>query len=292
MNGKAHAALPPIVFEGGIPADLTQNPLLHKLRTEPHKPATNWHAWLGDAIAIKDPTAAVFKKQSGANVFILGQQEEISIGMTASSLISLGAAVDPALAEPSIHLVIGQALDPASESLINLLTETLPIKLWPQRELGTLLNQLADEIERRGQFGAPPLFLFLYGLQRLRDLRRPDDDFGFSNKGDEKTPYRPFSHILKQGPPVGVFAMLWCDTLVNVQRSIDRPTMREFDQRVMMQMSAADSSTLMDNPVAAKLGPQRAIYYTEDQGKIEKFRPYALPSAEWIKGLRAGLLPV
>jgi hypothetical protein len=59
-----------------------------------------------------------------------------------------------------------------------------------------------------------------------------------------------------------------------------------------MQMSTADSSTLMDNPVAAKLGPQRAIYYTEDQGKIEKFRPYALPSAEWIKGLRPGLLPV
>jgi DNA segregation ATPase FtsK/SpoIIIE, S-DNA-T family len=53
-----------------------------------------------------------------------------------------------------------------------------------------------------------------------------------------------------------------------------------------MQMSAGDSSTLMDNPVAAKLGPQRALYYTEDQGKIEKFRPYALPSAEWIQSLR------
>jgi hypothetical protein len=48
----------------------------------------------------------------------------------------------------------------------------------------------------------------------------------------------------------------------------------------------------MDNPAAAKLGPQRAIYYTEDQGKIEKFRPYALPSVEWVKGLRTNLLPV
>jgi DNA segregation ATPase FtsK/SpoIIIE, S-DNA-T family len=291
MNGK-HASGPPIVFEGGTPADLTQNPLLHKLRTEPHQPATSWHAWLGDAVAIKDPTAAVFKKQSGANVFILGQQEEIAIGLTVSSLISLSAAVDPALAEPSIHLVIGQALDPASESIINLLTETLPIKVWPQRDLGTLLNQLADEVERRGQFGAPPQFLFLYGLQRLRDLRRPDDDFGFSKKGDEKAPFRQFSHLLKEGPPVGIFTMLWCDTLVNLQRSIDRPTMREFDQRVIMQMSAADSSTLMDNPVAAKLGPQRAIYYTEDQGKIEKFRPYALPNPTWIKGLRTQLAAV
>src|SRR5207253_1263 len=118
-----------------------------------------------------------------------------------------------------------------------------------------------------------------------RDLRRPDDDFGFSKKGDEKIPYRLFSQVLKEGPPVGTFTMLWSDTLSNLQRCIERQTMREFDQRVLMQMSSADSSTLMDNPAAAKLGPQRALYYTEDQGKIEKFRPYALPTAEWIKSL-------
>jgi hypothetical protein len=40
-----------------------------------------------------------------------------------------------------------------------------------------------------------------------------------------------------------------------------------------------------ENPVAAKLGPQRALFYTEDLGKIEKFRPYALPCVEWIRGL-------
>ncbi len=285
MNGHNGKFTPPIVFEGGVPADLTLNPLLQKLSKEPVKPTTAWNAWLGDAVAIKDPTAAVFKKQSGANVVILGQQEEIAVGLMASSLISLGAAVDPALAEPPIHLVIGQALDAASEALVNQLVEVLPIRLWPQRELGAMLNQLVEEIERRGQLGAPPQFVFLYGVQRLRDLRRGDDDFGFSRKGAEKTPAQQFTHLLKEGPPVGIFTMLWCDTLVNLNRCIDRPTMREFDQRIIMQMSAADSSTLMDNPVAAKLGPQRAIYYTEDLGKIEKFRPYALPALEWIKAL-------
>jgi DNA segregation ATPase FtsK/SpoIIIE, S-DNA-T family len=78
---------------------------------------------------------------------------------------------------------------------------------------------------------------------------------------------------------------LWSDTLVNLQRSLDRPAMREFDQRILMQMSAADSSSLMDSPVAAKLGAQRALFYTEDQGKIEKFRPYAVPPVEWIRAL-------
>ena len=277
----------PIVFEGAIPADMTQNHLLQKLWRQTSKPTAMWSAWLGDAVAIKDPTSATFRKQSGSNVLILGQQEEIAIALTVSSLVSLSAAVDPALAEPSIHLVIGQALDAASEELVRQLIEILPIRLWLPRDLGTLLNQLAEEIDRRSQGAGAPQFLFLYGIHRLRDLRRPDDDFGFSKKGDDKTPYRQFTHVLKEGPPVGVFTMLWSDTLVNLQRCVDRPGMREFDQRVLMQMSAADSSTLMDNPIASKLGPQRALFYTEDLGKIEKFRPYALPSVEWIKKLQA-----
>jgi hypothetical protein len=39
----------------------------------------------------------------------------------------------------------------------------------------------------------------------------------------------------------------------------------------------------MDSPVASRLGPQRAVFYTEDQGKIVKFRPYALPPTEWLR---------
>jgi hypothetical protein len=284
LSRQREEFLTPIVFEGAAPADLATNHLLKKLWHDPAKPTATWNAWLGDAIAIKDPTAAVFRKQSGANVLILGQQEDLAIAMTVSSLLSLSAGVDPASAEPAIHLVIGQALDAKSEELIQQLAEILPIRVWLPRDLGVLLGQLAEEVERptRSQF------LFIYGLQRLRELRRPDDDFGYAKKGEEKNPYRLFTHILKDGPPVGVFTLLWCDTLVNLQRALDRQTMREFDQRVLMQMSAADSNTLMDNPAAARLGGQRALFYTEDLGKLEKFRPYALPSVEWVRSVRMG----
>jgi DNA segregation ATPase FtsK/SpoIIIE, S-DNA-T family len=50
-------------------------------------------------------------------------------------------------------------------------------------------------------------------------------------------------------------------------------------------MSMADSSSLIDLPVAAKLGPSRAIFFTEDQGRVEKFRPYALATPEWVRAL-------
>jgi hypothetical protein len=58
--------------------------------------------------------------------------------------------------------------------------------------------------------------------------------------------------------------------------------MREFEMRVLFQMSVADSSNLIDTPLAAKLGMHRALYYSEEQGRLEKFRPYGLPSEEWL----------
>src|SRR5262249_9044532 len=56
-------AQPMIVFEGNAPADVSKNHLLRELLSAPAWPA-NVRAssdWLGEAIAIKDPTAAVFR---------------------------------------------------------------------------------------------------------------------------------------------------------------------------------------------------------------------------------------
>jgi hypothetical protein len=47
-------------------------------------------------------------------------------------------------------------------------------------------------------------------------------------------------------------------------------------------MSATDSSNLIDSPAGNKLGVNRALAYSEEQGSMEKFRPYALPNAKWL----------
>jgi DNA segregation ATPase FtsK/SpoIIIE, S-DNA-T family len=287
MGRQREEVYAPIVFEGNAPAELPQNLLLARLLTD--VPAANkpWQAWLGAAVAIKDPTAAVFRRQSGSNLLLLGQHEDTAFGLVTATLVSLAARAYDA-AEAPLHLVIAAALDPSCEPLVPALCEALPIHLVQQRELPELLTQLTAEAERRtqGGVGATPLFLCLYGLQRLRDLRRPEDDFGFSRRGEEKpSPYRQFLTLLRDGPPVGIHTILWCDTLTNLNRSLDRQTLREFDLRVLMQMSVADSSALIDSPIAAKLGPNRALFYTEEQGKTEKFRPYSLPTPEWLRGM-------
>lgn len=66
----------------------------------------------------------------------------------------------------------------------------------------------------------------------------------------------------------------------------------EFDMRVALQMGAEDSRRLLDSEAATKLGPFRALFFDEERtGRLEKFRPYGLPSAEqiaeWGSRLRA-----
>ena len=47
-------------------------------------------------------------------------------------------------------------------------------------------------------------------------------------------------------------------------------------------MSTNDSASLCDDPKASTLGLHRALFYNEQEGYLETFRPYALPAAEWI----------
>jgi S-DNA-T family DNA segregation ATPase FtsK/SpoIIIE len=75
---------------------------------------------------------------------------------------------------------------------------------------------------------------------------------------------------------------LSADTPTNLGRVVDRSGMREFGLRVLFQMGVNDSSALMDSPAASKLGRNRGLYVTEETSQPEKFRPYGLPSKEWL----------
>ena len=61
--------------------------------------------------------------------------------------------------------------------------------------------------------------------------------------------------------------------------------------RILFQMNATDSSNLIDTPLASRLGVHRAILYNEGRGTIEKFRPYGVPTDEWMAAVRAQLAP-
>ena len=152
-----------------------------------------------------------------------------------------------------------------------------------RRDLPAMLADLAREVERRhGEEDrqAPAIYLFICDLGRFRDLRRDENDMGFSFGSDKPVgPATLLGNILRDGPAVGVYTLVWCDSLTAVQRCFDRQGLREFALRVLLQMSSNDSSHLIDVPLASKLGPHVALFHNEEEGRLEKFRP--TPGRRW-----------
>jgi S-DNA-T family DNA segregation ATPase FtsK/SpoIIIE len=289
-NGKQYP--PPLVFEGNATADITRNDYLARLLAAPadRLPQTPPTAWLGEAIAIKDPTAAVFRPQSAANLLLLGQHEEAALGLISASLVALSARLRPNGANGRTFTVIDGTPDDSEYAnfLRNAATAVgLADAVVERPNLPAAVGELAAELARRQNGETPdrsPRFLVVHGLQRLRELRKPEDDFGFGRKGErEPTPGEQFVAIIRDGPPLGVHVICWCDTLTNLQRALDRQALRDFALRVLFQMSPADSSNLIDSPAASRLGRNRALYVEEGTERPEKFRPYGLPAMSWLR---------
>ena len=156
------------------------------------------------------------------------------------------------------------------------------------------MTEIAEEQARRAGLDTPDypeVYVMIYGLQRYRQLRKQEESFSFGSGDEEKKPQadKQFADLLREGPAVGIHVMAWADTPASVERTLDRANMREFDHRILFQMSAADSSNLIDSPMANKLGMHRALAYSEEQGIMEKFRPYALPDAAWLEHVKQRL---
>jgi hypothetical protein len=334
---------PAIVFEGNAPADIRQNRLLARLLESPAAATAHGReagavatlapqAWLGEAVAIKDPTAAVFRRQSGDNLLIVGQRDDAALALMASTMVSLAAQLPPQAAR-FVVLDVRPAIEERAESEstgtpsgrqdalgtsssdagsltgagsvtgatrlsggkgqpiteLREVAAALPhgTRFVAWRDVAAAIGELTAETQRRVQaddLGAPAVFLFIFGLQRYRMLRRREEEFSFSADREDQPPApdKQFAELLREGPPVGVHVVAWSDTLATLERTLERQSVGEFDYRVLFQMSAADSSHLIDTLDANRLGFYRALLYSEEHGLFEKFRPYAAPDTAWL----------
>ena len=276
-----------IVFEGSKPANLNENRLLdHAIQSPPDTGVIGPSAWLGEAVAIKDPTSARFRRQTAANLMVIGQRDDASIALSAAALLSLAAQYP--VEGVGFTILDGTPADDMNHGLLRGLADSLPHQtrfptFHETDESITDLGRVLAERTETGTTDGPAHFLLIHGLQRYRSLRRNENDFGFGM--DEDTPPTPdkiLSSIIREGPIHGIHVITWCDTISSLQRVFDRQGIGEFDQRVLFQVSATDSSTLIDSPAGSRLGFNRALLYSEEYGTIEKFRPWEVPTAGWL----------
>jgi hypothetical protein len=283
------------------------------LNSGPPAKAPVQRAWLGSAVAIKEPTFASFSHHAGNNLLVVGGGEETALGVLTSALVALAAQNPgdcPLFARddlrrdmanshkkgtvPGARFVILDGTRPDSplvgtwQRVADALKHN--VQVTGPRETAQVIGQLAAELARResaGEENAPPVYLVIFNGGRFRDLRRGEDDFSFSASSDEPArPDKQWGEILRNGPAWGMHSLVWCDSYNNVTRLIDRMLMREFEMRVAFQMSAADSTSLLDTPAAGRLNLHRGLFYSEDTGSLEKFRPYAPPTGEWLAHVR------
>jgi hypothetical protein len=259
--------------------------------------ATSWpehsrevRAWLGEPIAIKAPTSARFRRLGGGNLLILGRDEGAAVGMLSASLISLATQHRPD--EVRFEVIDLTTYDAQWAEVPETLADVLPhkVQVLGRRDVTDFVGELHSLVKDRseGRHRAEiPVYLFILGLHRARDLRQPGGGYFGYETDTPPSPAQQFATILQEGPEASVHVLAWCDTYGNLTRALDRQTIAEFGMRVALPMSAEDSSNLLDDSAAAKLGQSnRAIFYDEEQvGFLEKFRPYKVPESAWMKDM-------
>ena len=268
---------------------MRENAILQRLlESQTLTPAAAGRIWLGAPNSIKGPTEAVFQRQSGNNLLLVGQRDETMLGLLSLGLVSLAAQYP--LGTARFILCDGTAPGTSQRAYIERIIQAIPhpIKTAKAGDLGDIMQNLAQEMKQRSEAAdaeaAPPVFLFIHGLQRYSKLRY-EEDFGFSTSDTEAAPNPAavLNNLICEGTRLGFHVIATCDTYNNVGRYLSRKAFSEFEMRVLFQMSANDSASLIDNPKASMLGLHRALFYNAQEGYLETFRPYALPSREWVE---------
>ena len=251
------------------------------------KPAAAGRIWLGAPNSIKGPTEVVFHRQSGNNLLVVGQRDEATLAILAIGLVALAAQFPPSGA----RIILCDSTPPGTpqrEFLDHLLGAIpRPITLARQGDLPEIMKGLAGEMKQRAESpdpdAAPPVFLFIHGLQKYSKLRY-EEDFGFAATDTDAPPNPPLvlNNLICESTRLGFHVIATCDTFNNVNRFLSRKAFSEFEMRVLFQMSANDSASLIDSPKASLLGLHRALYCNQQEGYLETFRPYSLPTVEWV----------
>lgn len=276
----------PIVFEGNAPAHIADNPVLRDLlAADSLAVASSPRLWLGAPNSIKGPTEAMFRRQSGSHLLIVGQREEAALSMVGLGLIALAAQQPKAAAR---FLVFDcSAPDSAEGKFLEQVAALIPheTKIIRAGDVDEIMTTLAGEQQTRTeQAGAsgPETFLLVHGLQRNKKLKF-DEEMSFSlDASAGANPGLQFNKLICEGASLGFHVIATCDSYNNVMRFLSRKALSEFEMRVVFQMSANDSASLIESPQANDLGLHRAILFNGQEGWTETFRPYALPDAGWL----------
>lgn len=275
---------------------------------------------IGESVAINPAVSFPLTSQTGRNILLVGADDE----QAASTILSITASVlrravrsGPAeqgsitsddtngpeqqnAPEITCQLFTIQGAKPTDQLALQLpdlfgsIASTVggvSHETADNRSADETLKTIYDELQKRigddEGTGHSTILLNLLQLGRLRSLRN-EDEFGMGGFGEsELSADKHLEEILRDGPSNGIHTLIWADSYSVVNRWLSRNALREIEIRMLMQMSANDSTNLTDTVAASKLGDHVMLLFDEATGQEQKFRPFnqdslkTLPS--WIE---------
>jgi len=268
-----------IVFEGNEFADIATDAAFAEALNCRIPPDSDPESLLGAPVSMREVTSARFRRQSGSNLLVMGQNPDSALGVLVGALITL-------IRQPNIRL---RLVDLSPDSLVRReLLEELPTTVGNGQVVVSRAADLDSEVERGLQQIAQRQsessllerdFLVVFGLQRARSLRKVEGSYSPTEEAQR------LISVLRDGPDHGFHTICWCDTYDNLQRTPDYTILQYFDLRVAFQMSNEGSIKIVGDASASKLGSRRALFFDRESGHTEKFRPYSAPPLSWIAAI-------
>lgn len=284
---------PPIVFEGNRPAVVTTELTQHAVRSADQADALV--GLLGESVELGPPTCLHLQATTGRNAMV--------VAPTAMRTGVLSSLVTTAMMHrPNLELTVLDGARPnESHSFSGWIqaagiAEQRSVRLVTSRDLDVTLGELVTEIGRRidveksgeatGRSHESPCLLVVDSLDRFRDLRQ-DDQFRFAlDEEAQQVPAAKLQTILKDGPAVGIFTILNLASAETLSRWLPRQSQRDLELRLIGPVNAADSSLLINTPIASDLAAATMVLFDEATGQLSKFRlcdpPTGQQCAEWF----------
>ena len=292
------AAASPVVFEGGAAAELDDNDPLRALREGPAPEAgpEEPRFWVGEPIALAGPLSVKLERLRNGHVAIAGGGE----GDRRDFLLNVAAGLEPQYPAPPEGQP-GEGLPPlwavlagGGAGLAERVIATGPAgtRAAGAARVDEALSAFHAELKRReddGDEGRPAAVLALLGLERMRGLEPEEEAFSMPSFDDppppppdedqpaaepEVAPGNALAALVDRGAAVGLHLLVLADGAGPLESVLGRNGLRNFNTKVLFQMSANDSAALTDTTEASGLGPLRGLLFREDRATAEPFRPY------------------
>lgn len=218
------------------------------------------------------------------NVVLVASDPEVLTGMTVAGLVSAAMSV----ARGRLTVVVASELPPPG-SWQGMLSDELPDLLsarghaaFTAESAGAAVRGAVDELNRRAGLtpielaDAGPYLLVAVSLDRMADFQKVEGRYG----PEPSVAGADLARVLREGPQVGVHAVLGFTTAIGWARVLPDKAHRLFVHRFFQQLSEDDSRSLLDNSLAHRVsrpgiaGPQRAGYHHRDSGVDYVLLPY------------------